>query len=87
MKLRTRKASIPTHDQLYTTTRVLAAFVFGYESAAIASGEKVPTITSMCLAHKWLGPAVVAGLIVHLAVPYWKARVSVRVEVTPINKA
>ncbi len=48
------------------SVRVAAAFVFGYEAAAIASGGRVPTITSLCLHHRWLGAAVVLSLAAHL---------------------
>jgi hypothetical protein len=53
-------------DQLDTTVRVLAAFAFGYESAAIASGGRAPTITSLCLHHRWLAAVAVVSLATHL---------------------
>lgn len=36
-----------------------------YEAASIAAG-KTPTITMLCARHRWLGPAVLAILAVHL---------------------
>jgi hypothetical protein len=37
----------------------------GYEIAAIATG-RTPTITMLCGRHRWLAPAVLAILAVHL---------------------
>jgi hypothetical protein len=59
------RASILTHDRVNNTERVIVAFVFGYESAAVASGV-LPTITSVCSRHRWLATAVVLGLITHM---------------------
>ncbi len=37
----------------------------GYEIAAITTG-KTPTITMLCARHRWLAPAVLTILAVHL---------------------
>lgn len=42
-----------------------AAVVFAYESAALSSG-RFPTITQLCVRHRWLSAVTVAALIVHL---------------------
>jgi hypothetical protein len=46
--------------------RVVTAFAFGYESAAIASGGRVPTISSLCIHHRWLAAVAVGSLAAHL---------------------
>lgn len=46
-----------------------AAFaICGYECAAIATG-RAPTVTALCGRYRWLGPAVLASLAVHLYMP------------------
>ena len=37
----------------------------GFEIAAITTG-RIPTITALCARHRWLGPAVLLTLAVHL---------------------
>jgi 4-hydroxybenzoate polyprenyltransferase len=53
-------------ERVDVTVRVAAAFGFGYEAAAIASGGRVPTITSLCLHHRWLAAVMVLSLAAHL---------------------
>ena len=46
--------------------RGLVAAICSYEVAAIASG-RVPTVTALCGRYRWLAPAVITALAVHLA--------------------
>ena len=41
------------------------ALACGYEIAAITTG-RTPTITMLCGRHRWLAPAVLAVLAIHL---------------------
>ncbi len=43
-----------------------AAFVLGYEALALVSGSRLPTVTQLCVRHRWLSAAAVGGLIAHL---------------------
>jgi hypothetical protein len=43
-----------------------AALVLGYETVALSSNGRLPTVTKLCNEHHWLGAAVVAALIIHL---------------------
>lgn len=70
--------------QLDDTRRVIAAFAFGYEAAAIASGGRVPTITSLCLHHRWLAAVMVLSLVTHLALADYAEVLRARAA-TPIN--
>jgi hypothetical protein len=46
--------------------KLAAASLCAYEVGAITTG-KVPTITNLCGRHRWLAPALVVALAVHLA--------------------
>lgn len=48
-----------------TAQRWMVVTACGYEIAAIATG-KTPTITVLCARHRWLAPAVIAALALHL---------------------
>ncbi len=43
-----------------------AAAVLFYESAALASHGRLPSITAICTRFPWLAPLAVAGLTLHL---------------------
>jgi hypothetical protein len=43
-----------------------AAAVLAYEAAALVAGGRVPTITALCRAHRWLAAGVTLGLAAHL---------------------
>lgn len=53
--------------QAEISVRTAAAFMFGYEAVALVSGGRVPTITALCIQHRWLAAAAVLGLVSHLA--------------------
>lgn len=59
-----------------TLVRMAVAFVFGYESAALVSRGRVPTVTYLCARHRWLAAASVAGLALHfvLCMREWDER-------------
>lgn len=46
-----------------------ASAVFAYETLAISSGGRLPTISQLCRRHRWLSAVTVAALIVHLLPP------------------
>ena len=46
--------------------RYPVAAAFAYESVAICSNGRLPTISAFCGSRPWLSPAVLAGLALHL---------------------
>lgn len=46
----------------------VAFTICGYEVCAIATG-RTPTVTALCERYRWLGPAVLASLALHLYLP------------------
>jgi hypothetical protein len=46
--------------------RPLVIVACGYEFAALLPHSRLPTISSMCQRHRWLGPVIVVGLALHL---------------------
>jgi hypothetical protein len=67
--------------QLDTAEGMIAAFMFGYEAAALVSGGRVPTISSLCIHHRWLAAVMVISLAAHLVLAdYADARAVTSIE-------
>lgn len=45
--------------------KYIVAGLCGYETAAIVSGSKIPTLTALNKQHPVLGPVLIGGLIAH----------------------
>lgn len=61
----------------YRILKALTAAACAYETFAIVSDDRVPTISEICGTHAWLAPAVIGALAFHLY--YHDISVSVRV--------
>jgi hypothetical protein len=46
--------------------RPLARVAVGWEFVALIPGSPLPTISSLCVKHRWLGPVLVLAFTVHL---------------------
>jgi hypothetical protein len=53
-------------ERVDESARIVAALVFGYEAAAIFSGHRLPTISELCVRHRWLAAVMVFSLAAHL---------------------
>ncbi len=54
----------------YRSLRMATAATCGYETIAIiADTPRMPTLSRLSARHKWVGPALVGALIVHLVWP------------------
>lgn len=86
MRRRTHRALIPMHKRVDMAERVITAFMFGYEAAAVAAGDpRVPTISSVCAHHRWLAAVTVLGLVTHLVLADYAEVLRARAA-TPINQ-
>lgn len=54
------------------TLKVITACTLVYETIAIFAGDRIPTISTLCWAHSWLGPTILGALAFHLYYPIKK---------------
>lgn len=56
----------------FPVLNILTACVTGFETVAIFSKGRIPTISMLCGRHKFLGPAILGALAIHLYCPVKK---------------
>ena len=61
----------------FSTLNILTACVTGFETVAIFSKGRIPTISTLCRRHKVLGPAILGALAIHLYYPIRRVAIEV----------